>query len=109
MAWNTRIMKDTPMTGLPFYQQFNWLMTEVNTGLFIDLPSIPEYWITARLNTEFKGHAIIWYTEMNEIHGRRNWPWWKAQIIQKYRNGTWIWKNTISFDDDNYSVDKDSK
>ncbi|MBW0463178.1 hypothetical protein O181_002893 [Austropuccinia psidii MF-1] len=32
--------------------------------LFIDVPSIPEYWITARLNTEFKGHASIWYTEM---------------------------------------------
>ncbi|MBW0478400.1 hypothetical protein O181_018115 [Austropuccinia psidii MF-1] len=23
-------------------------------GLFIDVPSIPDYWITARLNTEFK-------------------------------------------------------
>ncbi|MBW0466087.1 hypothetical protein O181_005802 [Austropuccinia psidii MF-1] len=33
-------------------------------GLFIDVPSIPDYWITARLNTEFKGHASIWYTEM---------------------------------------------
>ncbi|MBW0538425.1 hypothetical protein O181_078140 [Austropuccinia psidii MF-1] len=31
-------------------------------GLFIDLPSIPDSWITARLNTEFKGHASIWYT-----------------------------------------------
>ncbi|MBW0536630.1 hypothetical protein O181_076345, partial [Austropuccinia psidii MF-1] len=28
-------------------------------GLFIHLPSIPDYWITARLNTEFKGHASI--------------------------------------------------
>ncbi|MBW0485523.1 hypothetical protein O181_025238 [Austropuccinia psidii MF-1] len=52
-------------------------------GLSIDLPSIPDYWITARLNTAFKGHAGIWYTEMKEIHGRRNWPWWKSQIIQK--------------------------
>ncbi|MBW0572310.1 hypothetical protein O181_112025 [Austropuccinia psidii MF-1] len=33
-------------------------------GLFIDVPSIPHYWITARLNTAFKGHASIWYTEM---------------------------------------------
>ncbi|MBW0518141.1 hypothetical protein O181_057856 [Austropuccinia psidii MF-1] len=32
-------------------------------GLFIDVPSIPDYWITARLNTAFKGHASIWYTE----------------------------------------------
>ncbi|MBW0505165.1 hypothetical protein O181_044880 [Austropuccinia psidii MF-1] len=40
-------------------------------GLFIDIPSIPDYWITARLNTEFKGHASIWYTEMKEIHGGR--------------------------------------
>ncbi|MBW0569026.1 hypothetical protein O181_108741 [Austropuccinia psidii MF-1] len=39
-------------------------------GLLIDVPSIPDYWITARLNTAFKGHAGIWYTEMKEIHGR---------------------------------------
>ncbi|MBW0472846.1 hypothetical protein O181_012561 [Austropuccinia psidii MF-1] len=37
-------------------------------GLFIYVPSIPDYWITARLNTAFKGHASIWYTEMKEIH-----------------------------------------
>ncbi|MBW0550880.1 hypothetical protein O181_090595 [Austropuccinia psidii MF-1] len=40
-------------------------------GLFIDVPSIPNYWITARPNTAFKGHASIWYTEMKEIHGGR--------------------------------------
>ncbi|MBW0501739.1 hypothetical protein O181_041454 [Austropuccinia psidii MF-1] len=36
---------------------------------FSDVQSIPDYCITARLNTEFKGHASIWYTEMKEIHG----------------------------------------
>ncbi|MBW0532233.1 hypothetical protein O181_071948 [Austropuccinia psidii MF-1] len=40
-------------------------------GLFINLPSIPDYWITAKLNTAFKRHASIWYTEMKEIHGGR--------------------------------------
>ncbi|MBW0486297.1 hypothetical protein O181_026012 [Austropuccinia psidii MF-1] len=55
-------------------------------GLFIDLPSIPDCCITARLNTAFKGHASIRYKEMKEIYGRRNWPWWKSQIIQKYSN-----------------------
>ncbi|MBW0513153.1 hypothetical protein O181_052868 [Austropuccinia psidii MF-1] len=64
-------------------------------GLFIDVPSIPDYWITARLNTAFKVHASIWYTEMKEIHGRRNWRLWKRQIIQKYSNGTWIWQKTM--------------
>ncbi|MBW0572317.1 hypothetical protein O181_112032 [Austropuccinia psidii MF-1] len=44
---------------------------------------------------------------MKEIRGRRNWPWWKSQIIQKYSNGTWIWKKTMSFENDKYSVDKD--
>ncbi|MBW0507915.1 hypothetical protein O181_047630 [Austropuccinia psidii MF-1] len=52
-------------------------------GLFTDVPSITDYWITARLNTAFKGHASIWYTQMKKIHGRRNWPWWRSQIIQK--------------------------
>ncbi|MBW0525818.1 hypothetical protein O181_065533 [Austropuccinia psidii MF-1] len=77
-------------------------------GLFIDLPSIQDYGITARLNTAFKGHASIWYTEMKEIHGRRNWPWWKSLIIQKYSNGTWICQKTMPFENDKYSVEKDS-
>ncbi|MBW0548099.1 hypothetical protein O181_087814 [Austropuccinia psidii MF-1] len=37
-------------------------------GLFIDLTRIQDYWITAILSTEFKGHSSIWYTEMKEIH-----------------------------------------
>ncbi|MBW0481644.1 hypothetical protein O181_021359 [Austropuccinia psidii MF-1] len=76
-------------------------------GLFIDVPRIPDCWITARLNTEFKGNASIWYTQMRKIHGRRNWPWWKSQILQKHSNGTWIWKQTMSFENAKYSVDKD--
>ncbi|MBW0508833.1 hypothetical protein O181_048548 [Austropuccinia psidii MF-1] len=43
-------------------------------GLFIDVPSIPDYWITARLNTGSKGHASSWHTEMKEVYGRRSWP-----------------------------------
>ncbi|MBW0574620.1 hypothetical protein O181_114335 [Austropuccinia psidii MF-1] len=77
-------------------------------GLFINVPSIPDYWIAARLNIEFKVHASIWYREMEEIHGRGNWPLWKSKIIQKYSNGNWIWKKAMSFENDRYSVDKDS-
>ncbi|MBW0536499.1 hypothetical protein O181_076214 [Austropuccinia psidii MF-1] len=29
-------------------------------GLSIDVPSIPDYWITARINTALKRHASIW-------------------------------------------------
>ncbi|MBW0482006.1 hypothetical protein O181_021721 [Austropuccinia psidii MF-1] len=76
-------------------------------GLFIDVPSIPDYWITARISTAFKVHASIWYKEMKGIHCRRNWPWWKSQIIQKYSNGTWICQKTMSFYNDKHSVDKD--
>ncbi|MBW0504271.1 hypothetical protein O181_043986 [Austropuccinia psidii MF-1] len=76
-------------------------------GLSIDVQDIPDYWITSRLNTAFKGHASIWYTERKEIHVRRNLLWWNSQIIQKYSNGTWTWQETMSFDNDKYSVDKD--
>ncbi|MBW0569510.1 hypothetical protein O181_109225, partial [Austropuccinia psidii MF-1] len=44
---------------------------------------------------------------MKEVHGRRSWLWWKSQIIQKYSHGTWIWKKTMSFENEKYSVDKD--
>ncbi|MBW0501664.1 hypothetical protein O181_041379 [Austropuccinia psidii MF-1] len=76
-------------------------------GLFIDVPSIPDYWITARLNTDLKGHASIWYTEMKEIYCKRNWPWWKSQIIQNYSNDKWIWHKTLCFGNDRDTVDKD--
>ncbi|MBW0462318.1 hypothetical protein O181_002033 [Austropuccinia psidii MF-1] len=33
-------------------------------GLFIYVPSIPDYWITARLNKASKGHANICYIGM---------------------------------------------
>ncbi|MBW0544643.1 hypothetical protein O181_084358, partial [Austropuccinia psidii MF-1] len=33
-------------------------------GLFVDLPGIADYLITATINTEFKGNSSIWYTEM---------------------------------------------
>ncbi|MBW0501271.1 hypothetical protein O181_040986 [Austropuccinia psidii MF-1] len=76
-------------------------------GLFIDVPSIPDYWITARHDTEFKGNASIWYIEMKEIHGRRSWSWCNSQIIQKSSNGTSIWQKTMPFENDKYTVDKD--
>ncbi|MBW0495923.1 hypothetical protein O181_035638 [Austropuccinia psidii MF-1] len=76
-------------------------------GLLIDVPSIPDYWMTAIMDTEFKVPASIWNTEMKDIHGRRNWPWWRSKIIQKYSNSKWIWKTTISFDNEKYSVEKD--
>ncbi|MBW0581813.1 hypothetical protein O181_121528 [Austropuccinia psidii MF-1] len=66
-------------------------------GLFIDVLSIPDYWITARWNTAFKCNFSIWHTEMKDLHGRRSWPWWKSQIIKKYRHANWIWKQTTSF------------
>ncbi|MBW0558130.1 hypothetical protein O181_097845 [Austropuccinia psidii MF-1] len=42
-------------------------------GLFVDVPSVPDYYITARINISFKGHASIWCTEMKEIHGKNNY------------------------------------
>ncbi|MBW0561150.1 hypothetical protein O181_100865 [Austropuccinia psidii MF-1] len=81
-------------------------LTDYIDGLFIAVPNIPDYWITARLNTAFKGHSSIWYTEMKEIHGRRNCPWWRSQIIQKSINDTWIWQETLPFGNDRYTVDK---
>ncbi|MBW0505092.1 hypothetical protein O181_044807 [Austropuccinia psidii MF-1] len=39
-------------------------LIDYNDGLFIDVPSIPDYWITSRLNKAFNRHASIFYTEM---------------------------------------------
>ncbi|MBW0552608.1 hypothetical protein O181_092323 [Austropuccinia psidii MF-1] len=54
-------------------------------GLFIDVPSTPDYWITARLNTAFKGNASILYTEMKEIHGGRVKSSKSTVMVPSYR------------------------
>ncbi|MBW0527630.1 hypothetical protein O181_067345 [Austropuccinia psidii MF-1] len=41
-------------------------------GLFIHVPSIPDYWITARLNTAFKGHANDIANTLQDIRKRSN-------------------------------------
>ncbi|MBW0517090.1 hypothetical protein O181_056805 [Austropuccinia psidii MF-1] len=76
--------------------------------LFKDLPSIPDYWINYKLDTAFKGHASIWYTKIKEIQGRRSWPCLKTQIIQKYRDSTWIRKKTMSLENDKYPVENNT-
>ncbi|MBW0502014.1 hypothetical protein O181_041729 [Austropuccinia psidii MF-1] len=38
--------------------------------IFLDVPSIIDFWITAIINTELRGHDSIWYTEMKEGHQR---------------------------------------
>ncbi|MBW0580794.1 hypothetical protein O181_120509 [Austropuccinia psidii MF-1] len=38
---------------------------------YIDVPSIPDYWITSGLGTAFKVNASIWYAKIKEIHGGR--------------------------------------
>ncbi|MBW0500051.1 hypothetical protein O181_039766 [Austropuccinia psidii MF-1] len=46
-------------------------LIDYTDGLLIDVPRIPDYWSTLKLDTSFKGNASIWYTEMKEIHDRR--------------------------------------
>ncbi|MBW0460373.1 hypothetical protein O181_000088 [Austropuccinia psidii MF-1] len=57
-------------------------------GLFIDVSSIPDYWITARLNTAFKGHASIWYTKIKEIHGGRVKSCKSIEMVLLYGKGS---------------------
>ncbi|MBW0496284.1 hypothetical protein O181_035999 [Austropuccinia psidii MF-1] len=75
--------------------------------LLIDVPTIPDFWIAARLDKEFKGHSSMWCTQMKEIHGRGKWKWWNILIIQNYSNVNWRGKKIISFENDIYSADKD--
>ncbi|MBW0554412.1 hypothetical protein O181_094127 [Austropuccinia psidii MF-1] len=103
-----QIPKASSWSKFPATQEYDHMdLIDYVDGFFIDVPSITDYWITARLSTAHKGHATILYTEMKEIHGRRNWPWWESQIIQKYSNGTCIWQKILSYKNEKYSVDKD--
>ncbi|MBW0489667.1 hypothetical protein O181_029382 [Austropuccinia psidii MF-1] len=59
-------------------------LIDYNYGLFIGVPSMPDYWITDRLNTEFKGHDSICYTEMKEVHGGRVIPSESTAMVLGY-------------------------
>ncbi|MBW0506841.1 hypothetical protein O181_046556 [Austropuccinia psidii MF-1] len=41
-------------------------------GLFIDVPSIPDYWIPTRLNTAFKGHPNDIANTLQDVRKRTN-------------------------------------
>ncbi|MBW0542998.1 hypothetical protein O181_082713 [Austropuccinia psidii MF-1] len=84
---------------------FMELIYHIDEG-FVDFPNRKDYWITTILNTVFRGHENIWNTKIKEIHGRKCYPWWRNKMIQKYRNGTWIWKKATSFESERYSTEK---
>ncbi|MBW0581207.1 hypothetical protein O181_120922 [Austropuccinia psidii MF-1] len=44
-----------PVTGEYYHME----LIDYIDGLFIDVQSIPDLWMTARLNTAFKGHSSI--------------------------------------------------
>ncbi|MBW0565218.1 hypothetical protein O181_104933 [Austropuccinia psidii MF-1] len=54
--------------------------------------NIPDEYISAILYSLFTKSEKKWYYKMRQDHGKRSWPWWKEQIISKWKNDSWRFK-----------------
>ncbi|MBW0506509.1 hypothetical protein O181_046224 [Austropuccinia psidii MF-1] len=53
--------------------------------------------IVGKLHSLFTITAKKWYYKMRKDHGKHDWPWWKAEIITKWANNSWIFKMENDF------------
>ncbi|MBW0538808.1 hypothetical protein O181_078523 [Austropuccinia psidii MF-1] len=58
---------------------------------------IPDEIIVGRLHSLFTRNAKKWYYNMKLDHGKHNLPWWKAEMITKWANNSWIFKMENAF------------
>ncbi|MBW0472891.1 hypothetical protein O181_012606 [Austropuccinia psidii MF-1] len=64
------------LSGTPEYDHME--LIDYIDGLLNDVPSIPDYWITARLNKAFKGHASICGQRLSGHHFLN----WEKELFQ---------------------------
>ncbi|MBW0464194.1 hypothetical protein O181_003909 [Austropuccinia psidii MF-1] len=58
---------------------------------------LPERLVTERFNTLFTRSAHRWYIKLRQAHCHQSWTWWKAQIINKWANDSWMFKVESAF------------
>ena len=68
----------------------------------------PDELICSKLPTILKGVAHTWYrTRRKEVVNRKQWDFWKNEIINKFSTHTWIRKVKIAFRRDKCNVQGD--
>ncbi|MBW0567214.1 hypothetical protein O181_106929 [Austropuccinia psidii MF-1] len=69
--------------------------------------NIPAEYISSILHSFFTKSAKKWYHKMRQDHGRNSWPWWKEQIISKWKNCSWRFKMENFFEEDIFNIERD--
>ncbi|MBW0525567.1 hypothetical protein O181_065282 [Austropuccinia psidii MF-1] len=69
--------------------------------------NIPDEYISARLPSLFTKSENKWYYKMRQDHGKDSWPWWKEQIISKWKNDSWRFKMESSFEEAIFNIERD--
>ncbi|MBW0534690.1 hypothetical protein O181_074405 [Austropuccinia psidii MF-1] len=69
--------------------------------------AIPDELITARLHSLFEKSTKRWYYGIRQINGKSTWSWWIQEIITKWANDAWTYKNKNAFENSFFVPDKD--
>ncbi|MBW0474701.1 hypothetical protein O181_014416 [Austropuccinia psidii MF-1] len=69
--------------------------------------NIPDEYISARLHSLFTKSEKKSHYKMRQDHGKHSWPWWKEQIISKWENDSWRFKNENSFEEAILNIERD--
>ncbi|MBW0498741.1 hypothetical protein O181_038456 [Austropuccinia psidii MF-1] len=68
---------------------------------------IPDEYISSRLNSLFTKSEKKWYYKMRQDHVKHSSPWWKEQIISKWKNDSWRFKMENSFEEAIFNIERD--
>ncbi|MBW0508447.1 hypothetical protein O181_048162 [Austropuccinia psidii MF-1] len=68
---------------------------------------LPDRLVTARFNTLFTKSAHRWYIKLRQAHGHQSWTWWKLQIINKWVNDAWRFKDETAFESAKFNAEND--
>ncbi|MBW0515388.1 hypothetical protein O181_055103 [Austropuccinia psidii MF-1] len=70
-------------------------------------PHFSDRLVTERFNTLFTRSSHRWYIKLRQAHGHQSWTWWKTQIINRWANDAWRFKEETAFESEKFNSDKD--
>ncbi|MBW0524887.1 hypothetical protein O181_064602 [Austropuccinia psidii MF-1] len=70
--------------------------------------NIPDKKISNRLHSLFSKSEKEWYYKMRQDHGKNSSPWWKEQMIFKWKKYSWRFRMESSFEEAIFNIERDS-
>ncbi|MBW0507822.1 hypothetical protein O181_047537 [Austropuccinia psidii MF-1] len=87
--------------------EYNNMEFMKKSDIFKEDFNIPNEYISSRLQSLFTKSSKKWYYKMRQDHVKYSWPWWKEQVISKWKNYSWRFKMEKYFEESIFNNERD--